>query len=267
MTNERAFKLIAVFVPGDHADRQRRRSPSCWSTAATGCSTATLQVGVLTAFLLYLRRFFDPMQDLVAVLQLLPVRDRGAGEALRRARGGADGRRAGRPDAAAGRRAASSAAPACGSATGDARRAAARSTCTCRPGRRSRWSARTGAGKTTIARLVGPLLRPGRGRGAARRRRPARARRRRPAARGRDGDPGELPVLRHGRRQHRVRPAGRDRRARSRRRPQAIGAHDFITRAAATATTPTSASAAAGSRPGSGSWSRSPGRSWPTRRC
>ena len=33
------------------------------------------------------------------------------------------------------------------------------------------------------------------------------------------------------------------------------------------ATTPTSRTGAAGSRPGSGSWSRSPGRSWPTRTC
>ena len=47
----------------------------------------------------------------------------------------------------------------------------------------------------------------------------------------------------------------------------AIGADDVHPRAAARGTTPTSASAAAGCRPGSGSWSRSPGRSWPTRRC
>ena len=38
-------------------------------------------------------------------------------------------------------------------------------------------------------------------------------------------------------------------------------------RAAARATTPTSPTAAAGCRPGSASWSRSPGRSWPTRRA
>ncbi len=48
---------------------------------------------------------------------------------------------------------------------------------------------------------------------------------------------------------------------------RAIGAHEFIARPARRATTPTCASAAAGSRPGSGSWSRSPGRSWPTRPC
>ena len=54
-----------------------------------------------------------------------------------------------------------------------------------------------------------PLLRPRRGPGAARRRRPARPLRRDPPPRDRDGDPGELPVHRFGRRQHPLRAARR----------------------------------------------------------
>ncbi len=46
-----------------------------------------------------------------------------------------------------------------------------------------------------------------------------------------------------------------------------IGADAFIRGAAGRASTPTSASAAAGSRRGSGSWWRSPARSWRIRRC
>ena len=81
------------------------------------------------------------------------------------------------------------------------------------------------------------------------------------------GDPGELPVLRHGRREH-PRSAGPDA---DPRRDRGRGAGDRRARLhrarCPTGTTPTCASAAAGSRPGSGSWSRSPGRSWPTRPC
>ena len=62
--------------------------------------------------------------------------------------------------------------------------------------------------------------------------RPARPVRGRPAAGGRHRDPGELPVLRLGRRQHRARPAGRDAGPRSRHAARAIGAHEFIADAA-----------------------------------
>ena len=49
--------------PGHHADRQRHHRPSCSRTAATGSLDGDLEVGVLAAFLLYLQRFFDPMQE------------------------------------------------------------------------------------------------------------------------------------------------------------------------------------------------------------
>ena len=48
---------------------------------------------------------------------------------------------------------------------------------------------------------------------------------------------------------------------------RAVGAHELHRRACPRATTPTSPTAAAGSAPASASWSRSRGRSSPTRRC
>ena len=62
----------------------------------------------------------------------------------------------------------------------------------------------------------GPLLGPDRRRRPPRRHRPARPHRGRPAPRGHHRHPGELPVRRLRRRQHRARPPGRHARARSR---------------------------------------------------
>ena len=121
-------------------------------------------------------------------------------------------------------------------------------------------------GQVDAGQAARPVLRPLRRPGPARRRRPARAGRARTAARGGDGDAGGVPVLRHGRREHRHRPPGRhprgdragregDRRARLHQLP------------CPTATTPTSASGAAVSPPVSANSWRSPGRCSPTRRC
>ena len=66
------------------------------------------------------------------------------------------------------------------------------------------------------------------GPGPAGRRGSARAGHGRAAPRGRHGDPGGVPVLRHGRRQHRHRPPGRHPRG-DRAAAKALGAHDFIT--------------------------------------
>ena len=90
-----------------------------------------------------------------------------------------------------------------------------------------------------------PLLRPARRPGAPRRHRRTPAQQRRPAPQRGDGDPGELPLLRHHRRQHPVRPArgdhgevvARDDRARRARLHQ---------RRCPTATRPTSPTRAAG---------------------
>jgi hypothetical protein len=62
-SNARSFRLMALFVPG----------VAILGTIATVTALfyggyrvldGDLQVGVLTSFLLYLRRFFDPMQDI-----------------------------------------------------------------------------------------------------------------------------------------------------------------------------------------------------------
>ena len=67
----------------------------------------------------------------------------------------------------------------------------------------------TGAGKTTLAKLATRFYDPTGGPGAPRRRRPPAADRRDAAPGDRDGDPGELPVQRVDRRQHPLRPSRR----------------------------------------------------------
>ena len=124
----------------------------------------------------------------------------------------------------------------------------------------------TGAGKTTIAKLIARFYDPTSGAvtlDGVDLRDLAQSRAAPPR---RDGDPGELHVRRHRRRQHPVRPPRRHRRRSGdgRRRPSA---RTGSSTRCPTATTPTSPSAAAGSRPGSASWSRSPARSSPTLRC
>ena len=68
----------------------------------------------------------------------------------------------------------------------------------------------TGAGKSTLAKLVSRFYDPTRGSVIARRRRPAKPAPEGPAPRDRHGHAGGLPVQRHGRRQHRARQARRD---------------------------------------------------------
>ena len=75
-----------------------------------------------------------------------------------------------------------------------------------------------------------PLLGPDRRRRAARRHRPARPHRGRPAPRRHHGHPGELPVRRVGGRQHPPRPAGRAASDEIEAAARAIGAHGFISR-------------------------------------
>ena len=186
-----------------------------------------VSVGVLAAFLLYLRRFFEPMQELsqfynlfqaaVAGLEKLsgvleepltvapPEHPVAPGERARRA--ALRRRRLRVPRAAR-----------C-SPTSISRSPAAR---------RIAVVGMTGAGKTTIARLAARFWDPTAGRvlldGVDLRELDPR----RPAPRDRHGHAGELPVHRLGRRQHRSRPAGARHARRSRPRPRAIGAHEFI---------------------------------------
>ena len=264
--NLTAFRLISIFAPGIKLIGNVTVAVVL-TYGAYRALQRRIEPAVLVAFLLYLRRFFDPMQEisqfynalqsataalekLSGVLQEEPGVPEPATPApwsARPCRGAVsfdrvtfgyrrdrvvlpelDPRHPGRPDG--------------------------------RPGRRDR-RRQVHGGQAGV-----PLLRPDRRHRPARRRRPARPRRRRPAPGRRDGDPGELPLLRLDRREHRVRPAGcgRGRGTGGRSRPSGP------TRSSATcptATTPTCASAAAGSPPVSASWSRSPGRSWPTRPC
>ena len=128
-----------------HADRQPDHWSPCWSYGALRVIDGDLEVGVLAAFLLYLRRFFDPMRGAGDVLQLLPVGGRGAGEALRGARGArrrcpSRPTRLPLPARGAGERAASTA---CAFGYTPDRPVLPRARpATSRPGRRWRWSAR-----------------------------------------------------------------------------------------------------------------------------
>ena len=127
-----------------------------------------IKVGVLTTFLLYLQRFFDPLQDvsqfyntfqsaasglekISGVLDQEPSVPEPASPALLPARG---------VEASAGRRVRFEASP---SATGTTSCCRAWSW-TSRPGRRSPLVGETGAGKTTIARLLGRFYDPRSGR-------------------------------------------------------------------------------------------------------
>ena len=90
--------------------------------------------------------------------------------------------------------------------------------------RRWRWSARPGAGKSTLREARRALLRPAARAGAGRRPRPARrCSQRALRAPARDRPAGGVPVLGHGAREHRLR-AARARATRRSRRPRARSA-------------------------------------------
>ena len=104
------------------------------------------------------------------------------------------------------------------------------STSRSRPARRWPSSGPTGAGKSTLAKLVTRFYDPTAGPGAHRRPRPARRDHALAAQPARRGPPGAVPVRRDHRRQHRLRPARRHRRARSARRSTGSGSTDVIER-------------------------------------
>ena len=88
----------------------------------------------------------------------------------------------------------------------------------------------TGAGKSTIAKLLARFYDPTEGRDHDRRRRPARRHAGVAAPPARDRAAGGLPLRRHRRREHRLRPPRRARARRSSAAARAVGADDFIER-------------------------------------
>ena len=211
-----------------------------------------LAVGVLVSFLLYLRRFFDPLQDVAMFYNAY----QSAAAALEKLSGVLEERPAVAeptdPVAAAGRRAASCVFD--GVRFGYTDRAVLpHLDLTIPAGQTVALVGATGAGKSTLARLAARFYDPldGEVRLDGVPLRPAG--RRRPAPRRGDGDPGELPVLRD--RSPTTSPSGgRARRGRRSRRPPGRSARTSSSPRCPRATTPTCTSAAGGCRPASASW-------------
>ena len=124
---------------------------------------------------------------------------------------------------------------------------------------------RDGGGQVDVREAGGALLRPAARAGAGRRPRPAGAELEGAPQPARDRPPGGLPVLGHGARQHRLRPAGRRARRRSGRRRPAVGADAFIERLPDGIRDRGRRARRPASRRDSASWWRSRGRCSPSR--
>ena len=136
-----------------------------------------MTIGTLTAFLLYLRMFFEPMQEISQFFNTFQSAAVGAGEARRRARGAARDRGPRASGRAAEREAATSPSTTCSSPTCPDGRCCP--TSTSRPGGPDRGAGRHHRRRQDDDRQADrPLLRPDLGVGDPRRRRPARPRRR-----------------------------------------------------------------------------------------
>ena len=96
--NTDSFRLVAIFMPGVRLIGNVTIGVALLYGGLRAVE-GDLTIGVLTAFLLYLRMFFEPMQEHQPVLQHVPVGVLGAGEAVRRPGGGARRSRADRPGA------------------------------------------------------------------------------------------------------------------------------------------------------------------------
>ena len=140
--NAAAFRLHAVFIPGS-ALIGNIAMVSVLIVGGYRVANGSLELGVLTAFLLYVRQFYDPMEDVAVFYNSLAVRDSCVGE---------DRRGAGR---GSGRTGAGAADPALAPAARSHRPRPGRvrlpvrivgccpnSTCMCPPGKPWRWSAR-----------------------------------------------------------------------------------------------------------------------------
>ena len=204
--HDRAFWLIAVFVPAVTLIGNLV-TVAVLGYGALRVMDGDLAVGVLVSFLLYLRRFFDPLQDVAMFYNSY----QSAAAALEKLSGVLEERPAVAEPTDRCR---------CPSRAGElvfdgvrfgytGRAVLPHLDLTIPAGQTVALVGATGAGKSTLARLAARFYDPldGAVRLDGVPLRPAG--RRRPAPRRGDGDPGELPVLRDDRRQHRLRPAGR----------------------------------------------------------
>ena len=262
--NEKTFRLLAIFMPG----------VKLVGNITTGgvllyggyrVLHGEMTIGTLAAFLLYLRMFFEPMQEisqffntfqsassalekLAGVLAEQPgIKEPAQPVALESVRGEVafdDVRFAYVPD----------------------RPVLPDLSFTVPAGQTVALVGTTGAGKTTIAKLIARFYDPSSGAvtlDGIDLRDISQTQLRTPRG---DGDAGELHVRRDRRRQHPVRQAGRDRR-RGRRRGRGGRSRPVHRLRCPRAMTPTWPSGAVGCRRGSGNWSRSRGHSLPTPRC
>ena len=195
--NERAFRLVGVFMPGI----KLIGNITIVVVLVYGAHlafTGEVTVGVLAAFLLYLRLFFEPMQEISQFYNTF----QSASAALEKLSGVLEEQpsvpepeqpiRLSEP---AGR---TVACDDVGFAYVEGRPVIPDLDLEIPAGQTLAVVGTTGAGKTTLAKLVARFYDPDSGRGQRRRRRPARLERGRPASRRGDGDPGELPVQRLG---------------------------------------------------------------------
>ena len=207
VANVRAFRLVAWFMPGIKLIGNITISIILLYGAYLAFE-GEVTVGVLAAFLLYLRQFFEPMQEISQFYNTFQSASAGAGEAVR-----ACSRRSRRvPEPATPTPLPQ--APRRGPLRACASSPTARA-CRCspaldlaRPGRADGRPGRHHRRRQDHDRQAAvPLLRPDDGRvlldGVDLRQLDEPD----AAPGGRDGDPGELPVRRHGRRQHPLRPA------------------------------------------------------------
>ena len=163
LANERAFRLVGLFMPGIKLIGNITIAIVLMYGAMLAFD-GEVTVGVLAAFLLYLRQFFEPMQEISQFYNTFQSASARAGEAVRRARGGAVGPAAGHAGPAATTRAASCTSTDVRFAYVDDRPVLPDLDLEVPAGQTLALVGTTGAGKTTMAKLVSRFYDPTDGR-------------------------------------------------------------------------------------------------------